>query len=93
MEQKQFPADIYKVVSELGLGVKKARRAQRISQASLAAKMGVSVGSIQRIENGEPGISISMFAMAFATLDSLQRFQEVLNPPTEENSMPQDQLK
>jgi transcriptional regulator with XRE-family HTH domain len=91
MAQEQLSPRVRKAVTQLGRDIQTARRKRRLSQGDLAAKMGVSVGSVQRLERGEPGVSIGTLAMAFLALGSLHRFQEVLDPASDDIGMLRDQ--
>ncbi len=44
-----------------------------------AERMGVSLGTLARLERGEPGVSIGAFAMALLALGELRRLAEVLD--------------
>lgn len=44
-----------------------------------AERMGVSLGTLARLERGEPGVSIGAFAMALLALGELRRLADVLD--------------
>ena len=66
-------------ISRLGRDVQIARRKRRLRQKDLAVRMSVSIGTLQRLEGGDPGVSIGVVAMAFLALGSLHRFVEALD--------------
>ncbi|MEP7043449.1 MAG: helix-turn-helix domain-containing protein [Dokdonella sp.] len=59
---------------KLGLDLALARRRRRLTQGSLAERMGASVSTVKRMEAGDPKVPIHFFARAmgiFGELDSL----------------------
>lgn len=53
-----IPADVLDAVKALGAAAKQARTAAGEGQAAAAARLGVHVQTIGRIENGEPGVAV-----------------------------------
>lgn len=78
-------------ISRLGQDIKIARKKRRISQRDFAAKMGVSLSTVQRLESGDPGISTGVLAMAFIALGNLRRFTEVLDVASDDIGLVRDQ--
>lgn len=62
----------------LGEDLRTARRKRRITQADLAARMGVAVTTVQRMETGDPGMSIGMLAMALLAFGKVERLSHIL---------------
>ena len=54
--------------------------------------MGVSIGTVQRIEAGDPGVSLGNIAMAFLVLNCLVKLQNVLTPTTDEIGATMDRI-
>ncbi len=50
----------------------------------MAMKMGVSLGTVQRMERGDPGVAIGNIAMAFLCINCLQKLESVLDPSLDE---------
>jgi transcriptional regulator with XRE-family HTH domain len=50
---------IEKIKIEFGLKVKELRQTQNLTQLDLAAKVGIDIRSLRRIENGESEASLS----------------------------------
>lgn len=46
--------------------------------------MGVAIGTVQRIEAGDPGVSLGNIAMAFLALNCLPKLEQVLAPSGDE---------
>ena len=55
-----------------------ARRRRRITQADLAGRMGVSIGTVQRLEAGDPGLAIGSLAMALLAFGKIERLWNLL---------------
>lgn len=68
----------------MGDDVRTARIRRRLSQKDLAMNMGVSIGTVQRIETGDLGVSLGNIAMAFLVLDCLPKLEHVLTPTEDE---------
>lgn len=47
--------------------------------ADFAERMGVSLGTLARLERGEAGVSLGAFAMALLALGELRRLDELLD--------------
>lgn len=47
--------------------------------ADFAARMGVSQGTVVRLEKGEPGVGLGSLAMAFLALGELSRLGDLLD--------------
>lgn len=69
-----LPAPVERAIRKLGSDVSLARRRRHISQASLAERIGASVSTIRRMEQGDARVPIHFFARTmqiFGVLDAL----------------------
>ncbi|MCY3858522.1 MAG: helix-turn-helix transcriptional regulator [Gammaproteobacteria bacterium] len=82
-----------RAVDRLCGSIRTARLRRRLSQQDMARLMGVSLGTVQRIERGDPGVAIGNIAMAFLCLNSLDKFERVLEPTTDEIGVAADSLR
>jgi transcriptional regulator with XRE-family HTH domain len=57
-------------LKKLGSDLKNARKRRNIKTASMAEKMGVTRATLDRMEKGEPTVSIGVYLTAIYTLDS-----------------------
>ena len=80
----KLPASVGQCIRQLGESLRTARIRRRLSQKDLAALMQVSIGTVQRLERGDPGVSIGNIAMAFLCLSSLDKLAKVLEPSADE---------
>lgn len=53
-----LPPDVLQSIQALGAAAKQARLSAGEGQAAAAARLGVHVQTIARIESGEPGVSV-----------------------------------
>lgn len=69
-----LPLPVVRAIRKLGSDVSLARRRRHISQASLAERIGASVSTIRRMEQGDVRVPIHFFArtlQVFGVLDAL----------------------
>ena len=79
MGQRVYPPSVQRALRALGRDIGIARRKRRLPVADFAVRMGVSQGTLIRLEKGEAGVSIGALAMALLALGELQRMEEVLD--------------
>ncbi|MGO8822426.1 MAG: helix-turn-helix transcriptional regulator [Desulfomonilaceae bacterium] len=63
-------------LKKIGLSLQKARKRRSITTALMAERLGISRGTLVKLEKGYPGISIETFLTALMVLDKLD---EVVN--------------
>ncbi len=78
--KEQLPPRVVRTLAHLGESMRIARLRRRISQKDLAELMGVSVGTVQRVENGDPGVGVGVLAMAFLCLGDLENLSRAMDP-------------
>ncbi|WP_374764486.1 helix-turn-helix domain-containing protein [Yunchengibacter salinarum] len=78
-------------VGQIGKDLNVARRKRRLSQRDMAAKMGVSISTVRRLEAGDTGISIGVLGMAFLALGEIRRFRDVVAPNRDEVGLMSDE--
>ena len=90
---RQLTPGASRAVKSLGSALKTARLRRRRSQKDMAMVMGVSLGTVQRIERGDPGVAIGNIAMAFLCLNCLDKLANVLDPTVDEIGAAADSLR
>ena len=73
-----------RVLRTLGEDVKTARRKRRITQSDLAARMSVSVGTVKRLEAGDPGVGIGSLAMALLAFGDADRLGNLMSEQSDD---------
>ena len=79
MSQKLYPPSIQRALREFGRDIRIARKKRRMPVADFAERMGVSQGTVVRLENGDPGVAIGAVAMALLALGELRRIGDILD--------------
>ena len=75
---------VNRAIKSLATSLELARRRRGLSQADLAERMGVSISTVRRMENGNPGTAIQYIASAlqvFGELDKLHSLMDTAQDP------------
>ena len=78
MALRRIPPKVSPSLCYLGKNIQIARENHGLSRKDLAARVGVSVKTIEHLEAGDPEISIGVLAMSFSALDHIERFRKIL---------------
>lgn len=62
--KNSLPAELKKTISRLGEQIKIARKRRSITMKDMASRMYVTRKTLARLENGEPGVSLAVLALA-----------------------------
>ena len=76
---KPHPPSVQRALRALGRDIRIARKKRRMPVADFAVRMGVSQGTLARLERGEAGVSLGTFAMALLALGELHRLEELVD--------------
>ena len=90
MKKYKLVPQIRSSLIHIGEDIQIARKKRRLPQKNMAVYMGVSVSTLQRLEAGDPGVSIHTFITAFAALGSLDRFYKVFDMTKAESGLLSD---
>ena len=74
-----LPLPVERAIIKLGHDISLARRRRRISQASLAERMGASLSTVRRMEKGDVRVPIHFFARALHVFGEIQALAELLD--------------
>ena len=84
MTQKQIkeslPLDTSDIISRLGERIRIARKRRRFSSEVMAKRMFVSRKTLFRLEKGDPGISLGVFASALWVLGLGRELLKIVDP-------------
>jgi transcriptional regulator with XRE-family HTH domain len=80
-----IPAPVSRAITKLGADISRARRRRRLSQASFAERIGVSIGTVKRLEQGDPRVALETVARALHLLGEIERLAALLD--TREDSL------
>ena len=70
-------------LQELGQSIELARRRRAMSQSDLASRMGVSVSTVRRLEDGHSGTALTYLASALQVFGDLEKLRLLLDTPTD----------
>lgn len=78
-----MPTAVRRSLVKLGQGVNVARRRRAMTTARVAEAAGISLGTLRRIEKGDPSVSLGAIAMVLLSLGELARLDALLPPNTD----------
>ena len=73
-----MPRPVERVLRRLGQDISTARRMRRMSQDDLAQRIGTSLSTIRRMEDGYPGTALHTFLRALHVLGRLDALADVM---------------
>ena len=74
-----IPLPVERAIRKLGSDLSLARRRRHISQASLAERIGASLSTIRRMENGDMRVPIHFIARALHVFGEIQALERLLD--------------
>ena len=82
--QTPTPLPVQRALLKLGADLSLARRRRRISQASLAERMGASLSTVRRMEKGDVRVPIHFFDRALHVFGEIQVLEHLLDTARDE---------
>lgn len=79
-----IPLPVERAIFKLGGDISLARRRRHISQASLAERMGASLSTVRRMEQGDVRVPIHFFARALHVFGEIRALEHLLDTPNDE---------
>jgi transcriptional regulator with XRE-family HTH domain len=83
-----MPQDVNFSLQKLGLDLQVARKKRRLRVADLAAAASCSMGTVRRLEAGDPGVSIGVLAVVLQQLDSQALLGNLVRLKDSDETMP-----
>ena len=77
--ESELPLPIARALARLGQGVSLARRRRHLSQQDLASRIGASVSTVRRMEDGHPGTALQHLARALQVFGELGKLESLLD--------------
>jgi transcriptional regulator with XRE-family HTH domain len=74
------PFEVSDGLREVGQAIRAARLRRRQPASDLAARVGVSIPTLRKLENGDPTVSLGVFAKAAWVLGLLPAIQQAVSP-------------
>lgn len=80
MKNRKLPSlNAVNGLKKLGTDIRAARKRRKITQQRLADGAGVTLPTIRRLENGDPGVSLATLAMVLVVLGEGKRLANLLD--------------
>jgi transcriptional regulator with XRE-family HTH domain len=78
-KENPLPLPVSRALEKLGRDISFARRRRQMPQAMLAERIGVSVMTVRRMEDGNPNISLRTLARTLHVFGELERLKQILD--------------
>lgn len=75
------PLPVMRSLSRLGQAISLARRRRHLTQEDLADRIGASINTVRRMENGHPGTALVHVARAMQVFGELDKLDQLLDTP------------
>src|SRR5687767_6488844 len=72
-----LPLPVRRALGKLGTDLSAARRRQRISMATLAERAFITRKTLGRVERGDAGVSVGIYATVLFALGMIERLQDL----------------
>ncbi|MHB1666113.1 helix-turn-helix domain-containing protein [Thiomonas sp.] len=82
--ESPLPLPVERAIHRLGSDISLARRRRHISQASLAERMGASLSTVRRMEQGDVRVPIHFFARALHVFGEIHALEHLLDTPNDD---------
>lgn len=79
VKNDSLPLPVSRALEKLGRDLSFARRRRQMPQAMLAERIGVSVATVRRMEDGNPTISLRTLARTLYVFGELERLNQLLD--------------
>ena len=79
MKNSPLPLPVARTLLRIGHNIALARRRRHISQEALAERIGASVNTVRRMEDGYPGTALQHFARALQVFGELDKLEKLLD--------------
>lgn len=79
-----LPLPVRRALGKLGEDISEARRRRRIPASLLAERCSISRTTLHRVERGEPGVSMGIYATVLFALGLHQRLADLADPATDQ---------
>jgi transcriptional regulator with XRE-family HTH domain len=79
MSNLPLPPPVIRALTKLGRDISLARRRRHMTQESLAERIGSSLRTVRRLEQGDPHISLHRIARVLHVFGEIERFNQLLD--------------
>ena len=85
-----LPPAVIRSIEKLGENLAIARVRRRESQRQWAKRMGISVPTLVRLEQGDPGVGLGILATALWMIGRIQALPELAEPEKDQGALEMD---
>jgi transcriptional regulator with XRE-family HTH domain len=78
-----MPLPVKRALTKLGSDIKAARSRRRITMALMAERVFVSRSTLQKVEQGDPGVSLGVYATVLFILGLSERIADLADVATD----------
>lgn len=82
--KEALPLPVRRALAQLGADISVARRRRRLPVALVAERAFVGRNTITRVERGDPGVSLGIYASVLFALGIADRLSDLANPDHDE---------
>lgn len=79
IKDSTMPLPVSRALEKLGRDISFARRRRQMTQSMLAERIGVSVVTVRRMEDGNPSIALQTLARALHVFGELERLNQLMD--------------
>jgi hypothetical protein len=80
MNVKSIPIPVGRALRRLGHDIRDARRRRRIPVSILAERASISRTTLNKVEKGDPGVSLGAYATVLFSLGMIDRLADIADP-------------
>lgn len=91
--QKTLPPEAATIIAQLGERIRIARKRRAITMEEMASRMFVTRKTLSRLENGDPGVSLAVFASALWVLGLEKQLYSVAAPEQDKVGLYREQQR
>lgn len=78
-----LPLSVRRALQDLGCDISAARRKRRLPMALMAERAFISRNTVTRVERGDPGVSLGIYATVLFVLGMADRIRDLAAPATD----------
>ncbi len=75
----ELPLSVQRALRKLGSDIRNARRRRRIPTTLMAERAGISRPTLRKVEDGDPSVSLGIYASILFVLDMADRLEELVD--------------
>lgn len=82
-----LPPEVLAALERLGSNLALARMRRKESLRAWAARLGVSVSTVHRLEKGDPGVGMGVYAAALWVVGRVQSLPDLADPALDQGAL------